>query len=204
MNNEERSDRTTPDWLLAGALAAGAFLAAYLFIDIILPVSLVIAALFLVSGLFIFRRKLPHMEEKEADLESSLAEGRRKLAEIEALRKQVRDRAVAAKIDSIEETIRKILAEIKRDPGDLKTARQFLSYYLDATITILAKYVKLSAQGVDDQGIRNSLARTGAMLDTIGAAFEKQLARLLTNDVMDLDTELSLLEKTIKLEGLGE
>lgn len=193
-----------PDWLLAGALSAGAFLATYLFIDIILPVSLVIAALFLVAGLFIFRRARPEIEDKEADLESSLAEGERKLAGIEALRRQVRDRTTGEKIDAIAETVRKILAEVKRDPGDLKRARQFLSYYLDATTTILDKYVKLSAQDVDDQGIRDSLARAAAMLDTIGAAFGKQLARLLTNDVMDLDTELALLEKTIKLEGLGE
>lgn len=97
----------------------------------------------------------------------------------------------------------KILAEIRRDPADLKRSRQFLSYYLDATINIITKYATLSSQRVDDESIGESLSRTERMLDTINLAFEKQLARLLSNDVMDLDTELTLLEKTIEMEGLG-
>ncbi|HNQ15479.1 MAG TPA: polysaccharide biosynthesis tyrosine autokinase, partial [Pyrinomonadaceae bacterium] len=46
----------------------------------------------------------------------------------------------------------------------VKRARQFLSYYLDATITIINKYATLSAQSVDDRSIAESLARAERML----------------------------------------
>lgn len=204
MKEKNGAARDSPDWVLSSSLAAGAFLVSYLFIDIALPFSAAISSLFFASGAVLFRRKKAEILEKAADLASSLADGRKKLLEIEDHGKLIKNRAVNAKVDALCVTVRKILAEIKRDPEDLKIARQFLSYYLDATINILDKYVKLTSQNVTDAGISNSLKRVESMLDTIGAAFEKQLARLLNNDVMDLDTELSLLEKTIQMEGLGE
>jgi 5-bromo-4-chloroindolyl phosphate hydrolysis protein len=41
-----------------------------------------------------------------------------------------------------------------------------------------------------------------SLLSTIKQAFDKQLAKLLEDDVMDLDVEISVLEKTMKSEGL--
>jgi 5-bromo-4-chloroindolyl phosphate hydrolysis protein len=75
---------------------------------------------------------------------------------------------------------------------------------LDSTINILNKYVELSAQDIEDEDIKKSLAKAETMLQTIRDAFEKQLGRLLSNDAMDLDAELATLEQTIKMEGLGK
>lgn len=196
--------KTTPDWILSSVLSAASFLVSYIFLGMGLPVSLLLGVLFFASGMFLFQVKKSGVIEQEADLDTALAVGKRKLEEIKAFQKQLKNSAVNGKVSSISLTVEKILAEVKRDPGDLKAARQFLSYYLDATITILNKYVKLSSQNVTDSGITGSLKRVETMLDTINSAFEKQLTRLLTNDVMDLDIELSLLEKTINMEGLGE
>lgn len=195
---------TAPDWILSSIMAGGAFIASYLFFDVGMLISLVISALFFTSGALLFRTGKADAVLRVADFESSLLEGKKKLAGIVAFRKQIRDEAIIVKINTICLTVEKILVEVRRDPSDLKAARQFLSYYLDATINILNKYVTLSAQNVSDSGITSSLKRVESMLDTIAHAFEKQLTRLLSNDVMDLDTELSLLEKTIQMEGLGD
>jgi len=40
------------------------------------------------------------------------------------------------------------------------------------------------------------------MLDSIHAVFEKQLAGLMQDDILDLDTELTLLQNTLKMEGM--
>jgi 5-bromo-4-chloroindolyl phosphate hydrolysis protein len=196
--------KTTPDWILSAIMASAGFLAAYIFIGMAIGVSLVISSLCFASGLFLFQVKKNDVLAQENDLAASLADGKRKLDEIRGFQKQIAGGAVTAEVNEICVVVQKILAEVKRDPGDLKAARQFLSYYLDATINILRKYVTLSSQNTKDEGIVGSLKRTETMLDTIHRAFEKQLARLLSNDVMDLDIELSLLEKTINMEGLGE
>jgi hypothetical protein len=40
------------------------------------------------------------------------------------------------------------------------------------------------------------------VLGTIDSAFEKQLAVLLSNDVLDIDAEIEVLRSTLRTEGL--
>ncbi len=195
---------TSPDWVLSALLSGGAFILTFVFADFALPVAAGVSALAFAGGALLFRVKPAKRDEIPADLESALLEGRRKLGEIRAYGRKIPDAPTKSKVEAISESVERIFAEIRRDPVDLKTARQFLSYYLDSTVTILDKYVTISSQSVSDPGIRDSLARVECLLDTINAAFGKQLARLLSNDLLDLDTELSLLEKTLEMEGLSE
>ena len=85
----------------------------------------------------------------------------------------------------------------------MKVARQFLSYYFDTSISIVNKYSQLSMQEVQSPEISRSLLKAENMLNSIDIAFDRQLARLLSNDVMDLDVEIETLEKTFKAEDLN-
>ncbi len=194
----------SPDWVLSALLSGGAFILTFVVADFALPVAAGLSALSFAGGALLFRVKPSRRIEKPADLESALQEGRRKLGEIKAYGRKIGDAPTKAKVEAISDSVERIFAEIRRDPVDLKIARQFLSYYLDSTVTILDKYVTISSQTVSDPGIRDSLARVERSLDTINTAFGKQLARLLSNDLLDLDTELSLLEKTLEMEGLSD
>jgi len=66
------------------------------------------------------------------------------------------------------------------------------------------RYVSLSSKNVSSEEMQALLTRAEDSLDTIKSAYDKQLEQLLENDVMDLDTELEVLERTIRMEGLGE
>lgn len=138
------------------------------------------------------------------ELEASLAEGRAKIAEIGRSAADVRNAAVKRKVEGLIDVANRIIEDIREDPKDLRRARQFFSYYLDATINIVRRYASLSQRGVTSSDLASALARTEGTLDTLRKAFEKQLALLLEDDVMDLDTELQLLERTIKMEGLAD
>lgn len=198
-------NETTRDGLLSGILAAAIFLVFLLIVDAGIGPSLLVAAVSYVVGFFfLFKVKKPEVIAGESTLKTALQEGARKLAEIQGLEKRIRKSSMTAQIRDIEGIISKVLAKIEHDPARLKQAHQFLTYYLDSTINILNKYVELSAQNVEDDDIRKSLAKVETMLQTIRDAFEKQLGRLLSDDAMDLDAELATLEQTIKMEGLGK
>jgi 5-bromo-4-chloroindolyl phosphate hydrolysis protein len=96
------------------------------------------------------------------------------------------------------------LDTIQEDPTKLKPSQQFLNYYLDATVNILTKYVDLAGKDVRDAEIQKSLLKVETTLITIKDAFDKQLAKLLSNDAMNLDVEIQVLEQTINSEGLGK
>ena len=52
--------------------------------------------------------------------------------------------------------------------------------------------------------VRETLDKMESVLVTIRKAFQKQLGKLLEDDVMDLDTEIESFKKAIKTEGLDD
>jgi 5-bromo-4-chloroindolyl phosphate hydrolysis protein len=196
--------KTTSDGLLAGVLGAAVFAVFYLLVDVGLAVALVLSIGAFVGGFFLFVRKSPEVVDRETDLRLSLEAGEKRHAEMKALARRIRKPSVLARIKEIDVAVEKILGVIRKDPSKLRPARQFLDYYLDATIKILTKYVDISSQDLKDATIQASLARVEGMLGTIKDAFDAQLAKLLTDDVMDLDAALETLKQTIEMEGLGK
>jgi 5-bromo-4-chloroindolyl phosphate hydrolysis protein len=131
-----------------------------------------------------------------------LKESEEKIREMENLARQMKDEKIKVKIYHIIGIVRKIYENIRIDPEKMKVARQFLSYYFDTSIRIINKYSQLSKQEVKSPEITRALLKAEDMLNSIDTAFDKQLARLLSNDVMDLDVEIETLEKTFKAEDL--
>ncbi|HUX41457.1 MAG TPA: 5-bromo-4-chloroindolyl phosphate hydrolysis family protein [Rectinemataceae bacterium] len=193
--------------ILPGVLGALLFLLFFVFIDAGLVVSLACALGGVVAGIFLGRqgRDLELGLEGQAaeDFKASIRQAESGLAELRSQARSIPDKIIAAKVEAIAGIVDRAIAQIKQDPKLLKNARQFLGYYLEATTKIVARYSELTAQGLRDAELQASLRRVEGMLDTIREAFEKQFAKLLSNDLLDLDTELSLLEQTIKMEGLG-
>ena len=137
-----------------------------------------------------------------SDLLAALRQGGIQVGELRSAISGIPSKKIKAKASAVVSVAERILADIEQDPKDLRRARPFLNYYLDATIKIVTRYVSLSNQGVISPDIEQSKRRVEEILDTLKGAFEKQLALLLEDDVMDLDAELEVLERTIKMEGL--
>ena len=136
-------------------------------------------------------------------LEEAINEGMQKYNVLGSYLNEIDNPVIRQKIEDISKIVKDILDDLKTDPKDLKAARRFFTYYLDTTIKIIKQYIDLSHQTDFSDDVKKTLKRVEDLLDTIKKAFEKQLAKLLENDVINLDTELSVLEKTIKMEGLN-
>lgn len=137
------------------------------------------------------------------DFTKALTDGSRKLVQLKRAADQVRDDLVRAKANAVCDAVARIISDVREDPKDLRGARKFLNYYLDASINVVERYVDLRKREVSTEEARSALLRAETSLETIRSAYAHQLQVLLENDVMDLDTELEVLERTIELEGLG-
>ena len=138
----------------------------------------------------------------QKELDAALSAGYEKLHQIRKYDGLLYSTPIKPDLDSIEVSTTKILEEIKRDPPDLRKSNQFLTYYLDATVRILAKYVELRKHNNGDPEIAESVKKVEETFSTIRKAFDNQFTRLLGNEVSDLEVELSLLKNTLKMEGL--
>ena len=109
---------------------------------------------------------------------------------------------VRDKIVRLCRTADEILAELAAKPRKLDAARSFLTYYLDAAVRIVAGYTSLSSRGATSPEIVEALAKAEASLDSVQQAFDRQLANVLEDRVLDLESEIELLEKTVDMDSM--
>jgi 5-bromo-4-chloroindolyl phosphate hydrolysis protein len=193
--------------IAAGGAGAAGFVAFYLALGLAWPISLGLAAgaaaatWLVMSGSSFRGIQIADTPEMSAeDVQQMLEAGERRAQEIEQAKKSVADPEFCAGVDRILVTVRKIFDYLAKNPGRVRRARKFLSYYLDTTLFIVKSYGDL--QGSDDADITASRAKLLDILGTIEAAFEKQYAVLLKNDVLDIDAEIEVLRSSLKSEGL--
>jgi 5-bromo-4-chloroindolyl phosphate hydrolysis protein len=193
--------------IAAGAAGAAGFVAFYLALGLALPVSLGLAAgtaaaaWFTLSGVSFRGIQIANTPEASAEeVQQMLEAGERRAQEIAQAAKSISDPAFVAGVGQVLVTVRNIFEYLAKNPGRVKRARKFLSYYLDTTLFIVKSYCDLQAS--NDPDITASRTKLLDVLGTIKAAFEKQLAVLLRNDVLDIDAEIEVLRSSLKTEGL--
>jgi len=111
-------------------------------------------------------------------------------------------RAIQDKVVALCATADEILAELATRPRKVESARGFLTYYLDAAQRIVEGYARLAARPSASPEIKRALARAEESLDSVQTAFDGQLANVLEDRVLDLESEIELLEKTVRLDDL--
>lgn len=196
--------KNLPNELLAGGVAVVVAILSLFLLDLRLPI-----VIFLTLGCFggtwflLPRRKHTEIVAEENN-KASVSEGREKLNEIISLAQHLRKTSMVERVKEVCVSINKILVAVSEDPTKLKQAEQFLGYYLDSTIKILTMYIEIGSKGIQDAEVMNSLSNVENTFIILKEAFDKQLTKLLTNDVMNLDAELNLLRQTINMEGLGK
>jgi 5-bromo-4-chloroindolyl phosphate hydrolysis protein len=98
-------------------------------------------------------------------------------------------------------TAQRILAEIQKHPQRMDVARGFLTYYLEAAARIVGGYEQLAVRDGYSPEVRKTLAQAESSLPGIQRAFDSQLESLLQLDLLDLESEIDLLDKTVQMEN---
>jgi len=206
MAGGQRKRRRGLTTILGGILGAATFVIFFILVQSGILIAIIAASAAFIAGMLLENEpkamtvKLDGMDAQS--LEAVLVQAEAKLEQFESMVNRIESKTIQAKAMQIASLEHKIIEDIESDPKDLKPARGFLTYYQDAAINIIRKYLQIMERGGSVSDIQTSVAKVEPILETIRAAFEKQLSRLLENDVLDLDIEISVLEKTLKMEGL--
>lgn len=109
---------------------------------------------------------------------------------------------ISAKIDRMEQIVRKIFQRVQEKPelsGDMK---KMMSYYLPTTVKLLNVYEELDTQAIQGPNILKSKQEIEQTLDTLNIAFEKLLDDFYQEIAWDVSSDISVLNTMLAQEGL--
>lgn len=194
--------------LLAGAAASLFFLLLFLELGWSFPVSLLFAVLLFAAVWLITKpeRKGKNAgwqpDDQEKELLRSMKEARKDFESIRRSMGRIRDGQLRQQTEEMCRAAGNVLAYLEKHPEKIPAARRFIDYYQDTASALLAKYVELESAGLTEgqtQGLTENMKRAAAALTE---AFQKQLGKMVENEVTDMEADVAVLEQVMRMEGL--
>ena len=130
----------------------------------------------------------------------ALDQAKRSVSELRRMRMNMQNREFRDRLDRLGDWGEKIVKQIRDDHRDLKRAREFLNVYLEGAIKVTANYLKTHGHTGEQAAALET--RYSELLEGMEREFQAQHARLLRDDVLDLDVELELLSQQLKQKGM--
>jgi len=129
-----------------------------------------------------------------SEIENTIKTGRRLTAGMRQAVRKLSQVEITQEVEDLCRIAESMFELLRKDPNDLRIVKQFITYYLEPTHKIIVKYVELATTRPMPADAVETLERTEKSLKSIRATFLQQKERMLTNDVMDLDTEIKVFE----------
>lgn len=133
-----------------------------------------------------------------------LDKGNAFIARIRKCNDDIPGESVSAKIDRIEQIVRRIFDRVRTNPEIIPDLKKLMDYYLPMTVKLLTAYADMDAQPVQGENIQNSKREIEGTLDTLSVAFEKILDELFQETALDISSDISVLNAMLAREGLTE
>lgn len=137
------------------------------------------------------------------EVDAIIADGKKAMKEMGRLYASIKNPEIRKKINELMRISDKIVQDAVQDPSDVPQIRKFLNYYLPTTIKLLNAYDRMSDVGIEGVNLTKSMTGIEDMLDTAIDAFKKQLDSLFENQALDIETDISVMNRMLAREGLA-
>lgn len=131
------------------------------------------------------------------------------IAELEKALERVTDKALtelilSTQIKEITKISRQMLDYTVKNPRVALELRSFIDYYFPTTLKLLDTYSDMQAQEHKSDNITAIMEKVHSVMDTIVAAFCKQLDSMYAEKRLDIKTDIEVLKNVLASEGLTE
>jgi len=138
------------------------------------------------------------------EVDALLEKGREMITEIRKENDLIPDSSLSGKLDTLENQCAEIFRAVYDKPNKASQIRKFMEYYLPTTLKMVKGYRMLDERGVTGQEAVNARSRIDDALGVVLQGCEKMLDKLYQDDVLDLTTDIDVLEQMLKRDGLTE
>lgn len=131
-----------------------------------------------------------------------LRDGENYIRQIRRYNDAIPGEEMSDKLFRLENTMNRILEQVRKNPSSAPELRKLMSYYLPTTVKLLDAYCELDKQTLKGENIVSTKAEIEGALDTINDAFEKLLDSLFQDMAWDISSDISVMETMLKQDGL--
>ena len=135
----------------------------------------------------------------EEALDAALEKARDDLEKLEVLNARIPAAALSAQISRMEKAGAAILQQVREHPEKGRDIRKFVTYYLPTAVKILTTYADLSASGAGGENAKSLMSDVEKNAGTIASAFEAQLDALFAGEVLDVSSDIAVLDKMYEM-----
>ena len=148
-------------------------------------------------------RRAGEMEEERVELlQQSYTKAVADCAYIEEARRKIPDAELSLQLGKMQQVAGNMLHYLEKNPQKLPLAQRFIDYYQDRAVLLVKKYQELESTELKTAQVEEMKARMKEALSGLDEAYEEQFERLLSDQFIDLDAELKVMQQTMDAEGI--
>lgn len=94
-----------------------------------------------------------------------------------------------------------ILDYLQEHPEKISRSSRFLTYYLDTASNICEKYSELSKRNIVNEDTKKATENAKRAMILLEKAFDNEFMKLMEDDIIDLETDVKVLENSMKWDN---
>lgn len=138
----------------------------------------------------------------DSAVDSLVEKGQEMLAQIRRENDLIPDARLSERMAQLDDVADRIFRTVAEKPQKAPQIRRFMDYYLPTTLKMLAGYRKMDERQLSGGEAEKTRAQIQEAMDMVVGAFEKQLNTLYQDDMMDISTDIDVLETLLRQDGL--
>ncbi len=146
--------------------------------------------------------RIPLTGDEAAD--AVITKGLEMLKTIKKENEAIPDETLSRQMDTLYEKCEQIFRTVSEAPSKASQVRKFMNYYLPTTLKMLANYRTMQQRGVSYQEMGQARDTTVRGMNMILTACQKQIDNLHKENMLDISTDIDVLEQMLKRDGYTE
>lgn len=124
------------------------------------------------------------------------------LEQVRASTYSINNKKVFKKSTEIIQVSREILNRVTKKPELIPQVRRFFNHHLPTTVKLVDDYIEMENQSTKGENILGSMKKIEHALEMLDDALKKQLDSLFSHSMLDLESDVDVLENILKKDGL--
>jgi len=146
---------------------------------------------------------LKFVKTGDAGADETIKKGRDFINGLDRAKDTISNEKLSGQIETLKQTSVKIVEFVAKSPESAKSLDTFTDYYFPTALKLLNSYAEFQDKTGDPDGnVQNAMTRIEGVMESVIAAFSKQLDTLYENKSVDIRTDIDVLKTILARENL--